>query len=247
MSERNKKLVLEANGLSKSFRLGDGSIRVLADADIRLEEASSLSIQGSSGCGKTTLLNLLARLEKADAGTVSWDGREMRASSSPSSRESVMRADFLGVVYQAYYLIPELNVLENILMAARLSSGVNRESEDRARSLLSRMGVGDKAKQIPTKLSGGERQRVAIARALINKPRVLLADEPTGNLDERTGGQVMDLLLTACDEEKTGLILVTHNPSFAESADSRVFLKEGKLSADEESEEIERKANDEDN
>jgi ABC-type lipoprotein export system ATPase subunit len=190
---------------------------------------------------------LLARLEKADAGTVSWDGREMPASSSPSSRESVMRADFLGVVYQAYYLIPELNVLENILMAARLSSGVNRESEDRARSLLSRMGVGDKAKQIPTKLSGGERQRVAIARALINQPRVLLADEPTGNLDERTGGQVMDLLLTACDEEKTGLILVTHNPSFAESADSQVFLKEGKLSADEESEEIERKANDEEN
>ena len=247
MNERNKKLVLEANGLSKSFRLGDGSIRVLADADIRLEEASSLSIQGSSGCGKTTLLNLLARLEKADAGTVSWDGREMPASSSPSSRESVMRADFLGVVYQAYYLIPELNVLENILMAARLSSGVNRESEDRARSLLSRMGVGDKAKQIPTKLSGGERQRVAIARALINQPRVLLADEPTGNLDERTGGQVMDLLLTACDEEKTGLILVTHNPSFAESADSQVFLKEGELSADEESEEIERKANDEEN
>ena len=247
MNERNKKLVLEANGLSKSFRLGDGSIRVLADADIRLEEASSLSIQGSSGCGKTTLLNLLARVEKADAGTVSWDGREMPASSSPSSRESVMRADFLGVVYQAYYLIPELNVLENILMAARLSSGVNRESEDRARSLLSRMGVGDKAKQIPTKLSGGERQRVAIARALINQPRVLLADEPTGNLDERTGGQVMDLLLTACDEEKTGLILVTHNPSFAESADSQVFLKEGKLSADEESEEIERKANDEEN
>ena len=117
MSEGNDNLVLEAKGLSKSFRLGDGSIRVLSDADIRLEEASSLSIQGSSGCGKTTLLNLLARLEKADEGRVFWDGYEMKASSSPSSRESVMRADFLGVVYQAYYLIPELNVLENILIA----------------------------------------------------------------------------------------------------------------------------------
>ena len=147
-----------------------------------------------------------------------------------------MRADFLGVVYQAYYLIPELNVLENILMAARLGSGANRESMDRARSLLSRMGVSDKEKQIPTKLSGGERQRVAIARSLINNPRVLLADEPTGNLDERTGGQVMDLLLSTCEEEKTGLVLVTHNPSFAEAADSRVFLKEGKLSAGQESE-----------
>ena len=247
MSEGNENLVLEAKGLSKSFRLGDGSIRVLADADIRLEEASSLSIQGSSGCGKTTLLNLLARLERADKGRVSWDGYEMEASSSPSSRESVMRADFLGVVYQAYYLIPELNVLENILMAARLSAGVNRESMDRARSLLSRMGVGDKEKQIPAKLSGGERQRVAIARALINNPRVLLADEPTGNLDERTGGQVMDLLLATCSEENTGLILVTHNPSFAEAADSRVFLKEGKLYSDWAGEAEETKANDEDN
>ena len=247
MSERNDNLVLEAIGLSKNFRLGDGSIRVLADADIRLKEASSLSIQGSSGCGKTTLLNLLARLERADKGRVSWDGYEMEASSSPSSRESIMRADFLGVVYQAYYLIPELNVLENILMAARLSTGANRDSMDRARSLLSRMGVADKEKQIPTKLSGGERQRVAIARALINNPRVLLADEPTGNLDERTGGQVMDLLLATCNEENTGLILVTHNPSFAEAADSRVFLKEGKLNSDWVSESEETKANDEDN
>lgn len=247
MSERKENLVLKATGLSKTFRLGDGSIRVLAGADIRLEEASSLSIQGSSGCGKTTLLNLLARLERADGGRVSWDGYEMEASSSPSSRESVLRADFLGVVYQAYYLIPELNVLENILMASRLSGNFNRESVDRARSLLSKMGVEDKEMQIPTKLSGGERQRVAIARALINKPKVLLADEPTGNLDERTGGQVMDLLLAACDEEKTGLILVTHNPNFAQSANSRVFLKEGKLSTDEEPEEKERKGNDEDN
>jgi len=140
-----------------------------------------------------------------------------------------------------------LNVLENILMAARLSTGANRDSMDRARSLLSRMGVADKEKQIPTKLSGGERQRVAIARALINNPRVLLADEPTGNLDERTGGQVMDLLLATCNEENTGLILVTHNPSFAEAADSRVFLKEGKLNSDWVSESEETKANDEDN
>ena len=268
MSEEGKKLVLEGKSLSKTFSFGDGSIEVLSKVEIALKEGSSISIRGDSGCGKTTLLNLLARLEDADEGTegtICWDGHEMDASgpptlAKPDSRllgikrllyhhlvgfnhlvgfikrgfdpttraEAVMRARFIGVVYQVYYLIPELNVLENVLMAARLAGGPDQESVDRARSLLAKMGVGQKEKQIPTKLSGGERQRVAIARALINKPKVLLADEPTGNLDERTGGQVMDLLLSACDEENTGLVLVTHNENFARSADSRIILSEGK-------------------
>ena len=143
-----------------------------------------------------------------------------------------MRARFIGVVYQAYYLIPELNVLESVLMAARLAGRLGSESVERARSLLSKMGVGDKEKQAPDKLSGGERQQAAIARALVNEPRVLLADEPTGNLDERTGGQVMDLLLDACSQQGTGLVLVTHNPSFAQAADVRLFLRQGKLAKD---------------
>ena len=232
MSEEKRKLVLEGKSLSKTFRLGDGSIEVLSKADIALKEASSMSIRGDSGCGKTTLLNLLARLEDADEGTIGWGGHEIDASATPSSSEAVMRARFIGVVYQAYYLIPELNVVENVLMAARLAGGVGSESVERARCLLSKMGVGDKEKQAPAKLSGGERQRVAIARALVNGPRVLLADEPTGNLDERTGGQVMDLLLDACSEQGTGLILVTHNPIFAQAADVRLFLRQGKLTKD---------------
>ena len=218
--------------MSKTFRLGDSSIEVLSKAEIALEEGSSISIRGDSGCGKTTLLNLLARLEDADEGTICWDGHEMKASSSPSLAEPVMRARFIGVVYQAYYLIPELNVLENVLMAARLSGGPDRDCVERARSLLAKMGVGQKERQVPSKLSGGERQRVAIARALVNNPRVVLADEPTGNLDERTGGQVMGLLLDACSELGTGLILVTHNPSFAQAADVRLFLRQGKLAKD---------------
>ena len=148
-----RKLVLEGKSLSKTFRLGDGSIEVLSKADIALEEASSMSIRGDSGCGKTTLLNLLARLEDADEGKIGWDGHEMDASVTPSSSEAVMRARFIGVVYQAYYLIPELNVLENVLMAARLAGGLVSESCERARSLLSKMGVGDKEKQAPDKLS----------------------------------------------------------------------------------------------
>ena len=221
-------MILEAKNLAKSFKFGEGSVDVLTSVDIALEEASSLSIQGESGCGKTTLLNLLARLEIGDAGEIFWECFKMRASDPFSSSESILRTRFLGVVYQAYYLIPELNVLENVLMAARLCGGPDQEAVERARSLLAKMGVDQKEKQVPSKLSGGERQRVAIARALINKPNVLLADEPTGNLDERTGGQVMDLLLNTCDEENTGLVLVTHNESFARSADSRVILSEGK-------------------
>lgn len=228
MSEGNEEVILEAKGLAKSFKFGEGTVEVLAAVDIALKESASLSIQGESGCGKTTLLNLLARLEIGDAGEISWEGRKMKATDPFSTSESILRTRFLGVVYQAYYLIPELNVLENVLMAARLCGGPDQESIERARSLLSKMGVDQKEKQIPSKLSGGERQRVAIARALINKPKVLLADEPTGNLDERTAGQVMDLLLNTCDEGNTGLILVTHNESFARSADSRVILSEGK-------------------
>ena len=228
MSEEKREVVLEAKDLAKSFKFGEGSVDVLTSVNIALKESSSLSIQGESGCGKTTLLNLLARLEIGDAGEISWEDRKMKATDPFSSSESILRTRFIGVVYQAYYLIPELNVLENILMAARLCGGPDQESIERARSLLGKMGVAQKEKQIPSKLSGGERQRVAIARALINKPKVLLADEPTGNLDERTGGQVMDLLLNTCDEGNTGLILVTHNESFARSADSRVILSEGK-------------------
>ena len=153
----------------------------------------------------------------------------MRCDRSASSDQVAARATFLGVVYQAYYLVPELNVLENVVLPARIARIFDRSLVDRAHSLLQQMGVEDKALQIPGKLSGGERQRVAIARALLNRPKVLLADEPTGNLDERTGEEVMNLLLRACSDEGTSLILVTHNLSFAKSTDRQTFLSAGKL------------------
>ena len=143
--------------------------------------------------------------------------------------EVALRADFLGVVYQAYYLVPELDVLENVTLSARISGNLDSSAVNRANSLLNKMGVAEKAKQIPGKLSGGERQRVAIARAMLNRPSVLLADEPTGNLDEKTGEEVMDLLLHTCSDEGTSLILVTHNLAFAKATDQQRILTEGRL------------------
>ena len=221
--------ILEARSLSKKFSLGGKVLEVIRDVSFSIEPASSLSIRGESGCGKTTLLNLLARIEQADSGELLWGGQWMRCDRPATRTEIATRASFLGVVYQAYYLVPELDVLENVLLPARISGNLNQAITERARQLLDQMGVADKARQIPGKLSGGERQRVAIARALINQPKVLLADEPTGNLDERTGVDVMNLLLRTCSNEGASLVLVTHNPSFAQSTDRQLFLSEGRM------------------
>lgn len=230
MSNQRENVVLKASELSKSFSvLGTSDLKVLDEVNLTLKQSSSLSIRGDSGCGKTTLLNLLARLEPADGGTIFWGDREIAAASQTRAMEASWRAKHIGVVYQSYYLIPELTVMENVLMSVRLSGLPITEYEGRAKELLEQMGVVNKSMQIPAKLSGGERQRVAIVRALVNRPQVILADEPTGNLDERTGAEVMDLLLSSCTKEKTSLILVTHNPTFARATNETSTLTDGKL------------------
>ncbi len=230
MSNQRENVVLKASELSKSFSvLGTSDLKVLDEVNLTLKQSSSLSIRGDSGCGKTTLLNLLARLEPADGGTIFWGDREIAAASQTHAMEASWRAKHIGVVYQSYYLIPELTVMENVLMSVRLSGLPITEYEGRAKELLEQMGVVNKSMQIPAKLSGGERQRVAIVRALVNRPQVILADEPTGNLDERTGAEVMDLLLSSCTKEKTSLILVTHNPTFARATNETSTLTDGKL------------------
>ena len=230
MSNQRENVVLKASELSKSFSvLGTSDLKVLDEVNLTLKQSSSLSIRGDSGCGKTTLLNLLARLEPADGGTIFWGVREIAAASQTHAMEASWRAKPIGVVYQSYYLIPELTVMENVLMSVRLSGLPITEYEGRAKELLEQMGVVNKSMQIPAKLSGGERQRAAIVRALVNRPQVILADEPTGNLDERTGAEVMDLLLSSCTKEKTSLILVTHNPTFARATNETSTLTDGKL------------------
>ena len=227
--ERSAAPVLQAKALCKDYRSGDRVIAVLRDAALAVAPGESVSIRGESGSGKTTLLNLLAGLDAPDGGEIRWAGAGVTGV-SPGSL-AVLRARFVGMVFQAYYLIPELDAGANVLLARRIVGPADAAQRARARQLLERMGLTDRAHHLPTQLSGGECQRVAIARALMNQPRVILADEPTGNLDERTGDGVIDQLLGACREQSAALVLVTHNPAHALRCDRRLLLHEGVLTA----------------
>jgi ABC-type lipoprotein export system ATPase subunit len=210
-----------ARGLRKNYLSGGRPIAVLRGVDLDLVAGESISIRGESGSGKSTLLHLLAGLDRPEAGTVEWEGSGVL---SPKRR-----GEFLGMVFQAFYLIPELTARENVLMAARIVRGMSPEAEARTDELLDRVGLTERARHLPSQLSGGERQRVAVARALLNRPKLILADEPTGNLDERTGDEIVDLLLGLCADLQTALVLVTHNPVHAGKARRRLALHEGVL------------------
>lgn len=212
--------VLSARGLAKSYLSGDRRIEVLAGADLEVAAGESVAIRGESGSGKSTLLNLLSGLDDPEAGTLAWAGQPALAA---------RRAGYLGMVFQSFYLIPELDALQNVLMAARIAGPVGAGERARAAELLARVGLAERAQHVPAQLSGGERQRVAIARALMNRPRLILADEPTGNLDERTGEGMIDLLLGLCRETGTALVLVTHNAAHAARAQRTLFLRGGRL------------------
>ncbi len=213
---------LSASGLRKSYQSGDRRIEVLRGADLTVAAGESVSIRGESGSGKSTLLHLLAGLDAPDAGTLAWDG-------SPDTGPARRRASFLGMVFQAFYLIPEIDATANILMARRIQGRIDAGARARARELLARVGLSERGHHLPTELSGGERQRVAVARALMNSPRLLLADEPTGNLDEGSGDAVIDLLLSLCRETGTALVLVTHNAAYARKTARQYLLREGHL------------------
>ena len=219
--------VLKAAGLRKSYRSGDRTIEVLRGADLVVDADEAVSIRGESGSGKTTLLNLLAGLDAPEAGEIQWAGARV-SGVSPGSL-ATLRARFIGLVFQAYYLIPELDALANVLMARRILGVPGATDRQRARALLERMGLAERMHHLPSQLSGGECQRVAIARALMNRPPVILADEPTGNLDEHTGDVVIDLLLGAGREQGAALVLVTHNPRHAAKCGRSLLLHEGVL------------------
>ncbi len=223
----SRPVVLQGRALSKTFQSPAGPIEVLKDADLHVHRGESVSIRGESGAGKTTLLYLLGGLESADTGALLWEGENVLG--RPPGWLARRRGGFMGFVFQAYYLIPELNALENVLMGRRMVGPCRAEDRKRAADLLERVGLGHRLQHLPLKMSGGESQRVAVARALINKPRCILADEPTGNLDEKTGEDVMRLLLELCRAEEASLILVTHNPEFAARTDRQLFLHYGAM------------------
>jgi lipoprotein-releasing system ATP-binding protein len=222
--------VLQAAALRKSYRSGDRVIEVLRGAALTVAPGESVGIRGESGSGKTTLLNLFAGLDASEGGEIGWAGT--RVTGLSRNTLAGLRARFLGMVFQAYYLIPELDALANVLMARRMLGPVDAAERDRAWTLLVRVGLAERTHHLPSQLSGGECQRVAIARALMNQPRVILADEPTGNLDEHTGDAVIDVLLGTCAEHGTALVLVTHNPQHAAKCDRQLRLHDGVLKED---------------
>ncbi len=227
--------VIDASAVRKSFRSGERTIDVLRGVDMTLHEGESVSIRGESGSGKTTFVHILAGLESFDDGELRWRGKSLKGwRRGALARE---RARFLGMVFQSFYLIPEMNALDNVLMARRMIGAPDEEARRRAEELMNRVGLGERTHHLPGQLSGGEKQRVGVARALMNRPAVLLADEPTGNLDEVTGNAMMDLLLAVCREENAALLLVTHNKAHASRTDREVMLHLGRFEAPEETSE----------
>ena len=213
--------ILNARGLVKTFQSGDRRIEVLRGVNLEVAPGESISIRGESGSGKSTLLHLLAGLDAPDAGTLMWEGG--------ADTGAKRRAGFLGIVFQSFYLIPELDAFQNVLMARRIVSSIGPAERTRAKELLTRVGLAERMDHLPTQLSGGERQRVAVARALMNSPRLILADEPTGNLDEHTGAAVIELLLGLCQETGTTLVLVTHNAAHAAKCARQLTLRAGRF------------------
>ena len=228
------KPILQAQNVHKSYALGRTNIHVLKGVSITLQAGEFVAIMGSSGSGKSTLLHILGALDIPDTGNVSFEGRDLFQGSG-AARDKLRNATF-GFVFQFYHLLPELNVLENTLLPGMVGSSTlgwfsKRDGcRERAAAMLEQFGLGARLRHRPNELSGGERQRVAIARALANNPRVLLADEPTGNLDAANGREIIDVLKRLNAEGQT-IVMVTHDPDVAASADRIVHLTDGRISS----------------
>ena len=218
--------ILEAVGVGKFFRSPNGDkIEVLRGLSMRIARGESVSLRGESGAGKTTLMNVLSGLESPSAGKIFWNAE--RVDNLSNGKQAALRSGFMGFVFQNYCLVPELNALQNVELAARICGKFGKAARVRAKELLEAVGLGHRAGHLPSQLSGGEKQRVAVARALVNAPRIILADEPTGNLDESTAESVMDMLLSLCSREGASLLLITHNPDFAKRTSRALTLSHG--------------------
>ena len=213
--------------VSRTFVDGNKRLEVLRDADWSIEEGLSVAVMGRSGSGKSTLLNLIGGLDREYTGRVEFEGQELK---KLSDREMAkLRNDKIGFIFQSFHLLDQLTCEENVMLPSWFSPQSQQDAMERAKSLLERVGLTSKIGQRPQRLSGGEKQRVAIARALMMKPRLLLCDEPTGNLDEETGEEILTLFQKLQREEKLTLILVTHETRTAEIADRLFILQHGHL------------------
>jgi putative ABC transport system ATP-binding protein len=217
--------VIELRGVCKSVPSGGGTLTILHPIDLVVPDGRVVTIVGASGSGKSTLLGLIAGLDAPSAGRILIDGVDITTLGEDALAR--LRGSRIGFVFQSFHLLPSLTAFENVLVPIEIAGGADPAA--RARALLDEVGLADRAHHYPSQLSGGEQQRVAIARALANDPPILLADEPTGNLDSATGRQVIELLLTIHRARKTTLVVVTHDPEIAAIAETTVKLKDGRV------------------
>ena len=221
--------MLAASGLTKEYQSGDHRLTVLRDVNFSIDQGEFVAIVGPSGSGKTTLLRLLAGLDTPSRGSVHLDGTDLTALDEDDRAR--LRGEKVGFVFQSFQLITTLTAIENVQVPLELRG--ESDAVARARDVLQRVGLGDRLEHFPTQLSGGEQQRVAIARAFSNKPRILFADEPTGNLDSDTGGRIVELLESLNSESGSTVVLVTHDLTLARRARRVIRLKDGVVVSDE--------------
>ncbi len=221
--------VLSCRGVTRRFREGDSTLEVLSGVDLEIAPAERVAIVGASGSGKTTLLQILGGLDDPNEGEVLVGGKPMHGGSELSKGE--LRNRYIGFVYQFHHLLPEFSAQENVAMPLLIRGEAPGRALEQAGALLARVGLGERLRHRPSELSGGERQRAAVARALVTRPRCVLADEPTGNLDRRNAEQVYDLMLELNEELGTSLVVVTHDVSIAERMSRVCTLSDGRISA----------------
>jgi ABC-type lipoprotein export system ATPase subunit len=219
--------LIRACDLGRTYRLGKRSLNVLRGVNLEVMRGDFLALRGASGAGKSTLLHLLGGLDVPDTGEIYFTGKNLADRSA--AKLAAFRNFEVGFVFQAYHLLPELTALENVCLPARIARLSAADAAKRGRELLVRVGLQERIEHRPYELSGGEQQRVAIARALINSPELLLADEPTGNLDSKTGGEIIELLKNLRAEKQTTLIIATHDARVAAHAERVIELADGRI------------------
>ncbi len=227
MNSSEHRPALCAVGISKTFHQGQSVIQVLQNVSLSLAPGERVAIVGRSGSGKSTLLHILAGLDTADSGSIQVGGEDM--TTADANRRAEIRGGQMGFVYQNHHLLPEFTALENVAMPIRIAGGTRREAETQAAQLLQEVGLADRASHLPNALSGGERQRVAVARALAGAPSVVLADEPTGNLDRENAALVMALVSRLSVQRNTAFLVVTHDVSMLGKFDRVLDLVDGVL------------------
>ncbi|HEX3627458.1 MAG TPA: ABC transporter ATP-binding protein [Verrucomicrobiae bacterium] len=218
---------LSVRGVTKNYKMAGRLLEVLRGVDVEVARGDFLALRGASGAGKSTLLHLIGGIDSADSGEILFDGRDIAKFSEADLTH--FRNRRIGFIFQAYHLLPELTALENVCLPARIGRVSAADAENRAMGLLEKVGLKERLEHKPYELSGGEQQRVAIARALIAGPELLLADEPTGNLDSRTGMEIIELLKDLCVQTNAALIIATHDAKVAAAARRVVELADGRV------------------